>query len=86
MKRTQLYLDEEIANVLRTVSRQTGATISSLVRDCIWEKFGQHAPIDKSSMARELGGIWRDRKDLGATARYVRKLRKGRRLKSIARD
>jgi hypothetical protein len=80
----QLYLDDEIAKVLRTVSRQTGTTISSLVRDCVWEKFGRQAASDKSSMAKEIGGIWRDRKDLGTTARYVRNLRKGRRLRNLA--
>jgi len=37
-------------------------------------------------MAREIGGIWKDRKDLGATARYVRNLRKGSRLKNLGRD
>ena len=32
MKRTQLYLDDDMARILATVSRQRGATISELVR------------------------------------------------------
>ena len=38
MKRTQLYLDDDMARILATVSRQRGATISELVRECVREK------------------------------------------------
>jgi hypothetical protein len=84
MKRTQLYLDDDIAKVLKAVSRQTGTTISSLVRDCVREKFGQREPVDRVAMARELAGIWKDRDDLGTTSGYVRRLRKGSRLKKLS--
>jgi hypothetical protein len=83
MKRTQLYLDDDIANILSTLSRQRGTTISSLVRECIREKFGPRQQVDKAALAREVGGIWKKRTDLGGTARHVRKLRKGRRLKNL---
>ena len=85
MKRTQLYLDDDIAKVLATVSRQTGVTVSSLVRDCVREKFGRRESIDKSAMAKEIGGVWKDRDDLPSTARYVRNLRKGSRVKNMSR-
>src|SRR5438094_7278558 len=39
MKRTQLYLDDDIARILSIMSRQRGQTISELVRECIREKF-----------------------------------------------
>jgi hypothetical protein len=83
MKRTQLYLDDDIANILSAVSRQQGTTVSSLVRECIREKFGPRQQVDKAALAREIGGVWKKRRDLGATAERVRKLRKGRRLKNI---
>jgi hypothetical protein len=83
MKRTQLYLDDDIAKILSTVSRQQGITISSLVRDCIREKFGPRQQVDKAALAREVGGVWKKRKDLGTAAQYIRKLRKGSRLSKI---
>jgi len=75
MKRTQLYLDEDIAKVLSTVSRQQGTTVSELVRTCVREKFGGKEAIDRGALARQLGGVWKDRGDLGETRAYVRRLR-----------
>jgi hypothetical protein len=75
MKRTQLYLDEDIAKVLSTVSRQQGTTVSELVRECVREKFGGKEAIDHAALARQLGGVWKDRRDLGETRAYVRRLR-----------
>jgi hypothetical protein len=75
MKRTQLYLDDDIAKILSTVSRQTGRTISELVRESIREKFGGKETIDKAELARRLGGLWKNRKDIGDTQKYVRKFR-----------
>jgi hypothetical protein len=83
MKRTQLYLDDDIAKILSTVSRQTGQTISALVRECVREKFGGKERIDKTELARQLGGIWKRRKDLGETAQYVRKLRTDKRRRRL---
>jgi len=82
MKRTQLYLDDDMASILSAVSRQRGTTISSLVRECIREKFGSRQQIDKAALAREIGGVWKRRKDLVPTAQQVRTLRKGARLKN----
>ncbi len=75
MKRTQLYLDDEIAKILSTVSRQQGQTISELVRECVREKFGRKEKIDKVELARQLGGVWKNRKDFGQTGKYLRRLR-----------
>ena len=75
MKRTQLYLDDDIARILSTVSRQRGQTISELVRECVREKFGRKEKIDKTELARQLGGLWKNRKDLGDTKQYLRTLR-----------
>jgi hypothetical protein len=75
MKRTQLYLDDDLAKILSTVSRQTGQTVSELVRECVREKFGRKEKIDKPALARQLGGVWKNRKDLGETKKYVRGLR-----------
>lgn len=86
MKRTQLYLDDDIARILATVSRQTGATISELVRECVRKRYGGKHNLDQTALVRELAGIWKDRKDLRNAERFIRKLRKGtrrRRLKIV---
>jgi ribbon-helix-helix CopG family protein len=83
MKRTQLYLDDDIAKILSTVSRQKGKTVSELVRECVREKFGAKEKINKTELARELGGIWKNRTDLGDTEKYLRKVRTDTRRKRI---
>ena len=85
MKRTQLYLDDDIAKVLSTVSRQQGRTISELVRECIREKFGRKESLDKAVLAKEIAGIWKGRKDLGKTDPFVRRLRKDSRAGRLRR-
>jgi predicted DNA-binding protein len=81
MKRTQLYLDEEMARILETLSRQKGTTISELVRTSLREHYLQGKELDKVSLARDLTGIWKNRRDLKDIDATVRKLRKGSRLK-----
>jgi hypothetical protein len=82
MKRTQLYLDEEMARTLETLSRQKGVTISELVRTGLRERYrGQD--LDKAALARGLCGIWKNRKDLREVDTAVRKFRKGSRLKRL---
>jgi hypothetical protein len=83
MKRTQLYLDEEMARTLAALSRQRGTTVSELVRESVQEKYMSRKDIDKVHLARQLGGIWRNRKDFKAIDRFIRRLRKGRRLKRL---
>jgi len=81
MKRTQLYLDEEMAGMLETLSRQQGTTISELVRRSVREHYMPAKHLDKVSLARELSGIWRNREGLKDIDAAVRKLRSGSRLR-----
>ncbi len=83
MKRTQLYLDEEMARTLAALSRQKGTTVSELVRESVQEKYMSKKEIDKVSLARQLSGIWRKRKGLEGIDRTIRRLRKGTRLKRL---
>ena len=59
MKRTQLYLDEEMARTLATLSRQAGTTISELVRAGLREPYMLSKDLDKVSLDRSLAGIWK---------------------------
>lgn len=80
MKRTQLYLDEEMARTLAALGRQHGKTVSELVRESVEAKYMNKRDLDKAQLARQLAGVWRDRKDLKNIDRIVRKLRAGTRL------
>ena len=83
MKRTQLYLDEEMARTLETLSRQRGTTVSKLVRESLQERYMHGKELDKVALARDLIGIWKNRRDLGNVDGALRRLRKGSRLKRL---
>jgi hypothetical protein len=82
MKRTQLYLNEDIWKKLHIHSKQRKKSISELVREAVREKYGSPA-VDRKQAMMALVGIWRDREDLPDTEQYVRQLRKSKRLKRI---
>lgn len=86
MKRTQLYLDEEMAKMLSALSRQKGRSISDLVRESLQEKYMSGKALDKGALARQLTGLWEDRKDLENVDAVVRKLRSGKRLQRLGID
>jgi len=83
MKRTQLYLNEDIWKALHVRSRQQGMSISELVRQAVREKYGS-SPASRRQAMQALVGIWKDRKDLPDSTALVRRLRKGKRLRRIA--
>lgn len=83
MKRTQLYLDEVMARTLAALSRQKGTTVSELVRESVQEKYMSKKEMDRVSLAKQLSGIWRGRKDLEEIDQTVRRLRRGKRLKRL---
>jgi hypothetical protein len=84
MKRTQLYLHEDIWKVLHIRSRQQRRSISDLVRQAIREKYGS-SPVGRREAMQALVGMRKDRKDLPDSTAHVRRLRKGKRLRRIAR-
>jgi hypothetical protein len=78
MKRTQLYLNEDIWKALHIRSRQLGTSISELVRQAIREKYGSSSAARTQAM-QAIVGLWKDRSDLAHTDSYVRRLRKSKR-------
>jgi macrodomain Ter protein organizer (MatP/YcbG family) len=82
MRRTQLYLNEEVWKKLHIHARQRKTTISELVREAVGEKYGKPSANRKQAMLA-IVGLWKDRDDLPKTEQYVRELRKGKRLKRI---
>lgn len=83
MKRTQLYLQRDMWKVLRARARQQGTSISNLVREAVWEKYGSASGRRREAM-QAVVGLWTDRDDIPDSTTYVRRLRKGKRLRRIA--
>jgi hypothetical protein len=83
MKRTQLYLHEDIWKALHIRSRQQRTTISELVRQAVRDKYGS-SPANRRQAMQAIVGLWKNRKDLPDTETYVRRLRKGNRLRRLA--
>jgi hypothetical protein len=79
VRRTQLYLDDEMARLLTTESRRRGTTMSELVREAVAQQYGRQASDDRSAIIDRLAGIWSDREDLGGTEDMVRRLRRSSR-------
>lgn len=58
MRRMQIYLDEEVYEVLRTESKARKTTISNLIRQALQERY---APgHKKDELLDGLYGIWKD--------------------------
>lgn len=85
MKRTQLYLDDEMARTLAALSRQKGKTVSELVRESVREKYMAGKNVDRAALAAELSGVWRNRRDLKDIEKVIRRLRKDRAVKGSRR-
>ena len=81
MKRTQIYLDEDIFQVLKQESKLKKKNISSIIRDTLREKFMKKKSSDSMDRA---AGIWKDREI--DPEKYIRNLRKGTRLKELYGD
>ena len=80
MVRTQLYLDEALHRRLGRLAAQQGRTVSDLVREAIARAYSADSD-DRLSTLEGITGLWENRAGLGGTPAYVRRLRKGTRLK-----
>jgi len=78
MRRTQLYLEENVWKLLQILARQEGCSVSDLVRQAVREKY--FGPGKNRKQAFEaVVGLWAGRTDLPDTETYVRGLRKSSR-------
>jgi len=81
MRRTQLYLDENLWTALHAHARREGTTISELVRQAARERYlgsGAH----RSEAMAGIVGLREDRK-LPDSTEYVRDLRRGDRFERL---
>ena len=83
MRRTQLYLDDDLWNALHARARKEGTTISDLVRQAARERYLGSLDQRREAMLAFVG-IRKDRKDLPeSTEDYVRSLRRDTRLERL---
>ncbi len=81
MKRTQLYLDDQLWNALHTRARGQKTTISALVREAVRERYLGPEEAKRRAMLAFVG----IRKDAPTTdaVEYIRNLRRGNRLERL---
>ena len=83
VRRTQLYLDEDLWNALHARARSAGTTISELVREAIRERYLGKLDERKTAMQAAVG-LWKEREDIGDSSAYVRNFRRGSRLRRFS--
>lgn len=83
MKRTQLYIEDDVFKVLRRVSKEKEVSISELVRAAVKKVYALEKPADADWVLKEAAGIWKDRKDIQSTEKYVRQMRKSTRKERL---
>jgi rRNA-processing protein FCF1 len=83
MKRTQLYIEDDVFRVLRRLSKEKTVSISELVRAAIRKVYALEKPEYGEDVLREAAGIWKDRKDIQSADEYVRKIRKDSRKERL---
>jgi hypothetical protein len=75
MRRTQLYLDDDLWNTLHLRARQEKTTVSDLVRQAARERYIGNAGQRRRALMG-IAGLWKDRTDLPDTEAYLRELRR----------
>jgi hypothetical protein len=82
MKRTQLYLDDDLWNALHAQALQGGTSISELVRIAARDRYMVNIEERRAAMLG-IVGLWKDRADLPETESYIRNLRDDDRLERL---
>ena len=87
MRRTQIYLTEEQGRILRSRSRETGRTVSDLIREAIdkvLDSSRDPSTAEKILVARRTAGAWKSLPETGAE--YVERIRASKRLSWATRQ
>ena len=82
MKRTQLYLEDDVWSALHTIAQQSRTSISELVRQAVREHYVAGAAERKRAMDAFVG-IRRNRAEFKDSVYYIQRLRRGSRLERI---
>ncbi len=84
MKRTQLYLDDDLWEILHTQARNQGTSISHLVRQAARDMYLGKLDERRNAM-QAFVGIRKNQSALPSSEEYVRGLRRGNRLERLRR-
>jgi hypothetical protein len=85
MRRTQLYLDDDLWRALHSRAQKTGTTISELVRTAARERYVGN--LEKRRAAMEaLVGLRKNRSGFDDAEQYVRRLRRGSRFERVGEE
>jgi len=79
MRRTQLYIEDDLWKALHVEARREKTTISDLVRRAVRERYWVSREKRRDAMTAFVG-IWSNREDLADAQQYVRNLRDDDRL------
>jgi len=82
MRRTQLYLDDDLWNALHSQARREGTSISDLVRQAARERYLGKLDARQQAM-RAFVGIRKDHAESDDAVKYVRDLRRGKRIERL---
>ena len=75
MVRTQLYLDQDLHQRLKSLARKQGRTVSDLVREAVARAYAPVGVDERLETLRAVEGIWRDHEEVGDSHEYVRRMR-----------
>ncbi len=75
MVRTQLYLDQDLHQRLKSLTRKQGRTVSDLVREAVARAYAPVGVDERLETLRAVEGIWRDHEEVGDSHEYVRRMR-----------
>lgn len=82
MRRTQLYLDDDLWNALHMQARKQGTSISDLVREAARALYLGKLDQRREAM-RAIIGIRKDVSESVDSTEYVRRLRRDKRLERL---
>ena len=83
MRRTQLYLDEDLWTALHAKALLEGATISEVVRVAVRERYMGNLAERRAAMLGVVG-LWKNRVDMEDSESFIRNLRNDDRQKRLA--
>ena len=84
MRRTQIYLDDDLWKALHARARSAKTTVSELVRQAVREGYAGKSDERRKAM-QEFVGSARRRSEPVDAVQYVRSLRRGSRLDGLHR-
>ncbi len=84
VRRTQLYLEDDVWQTLRLLAKTQSTTISDLVRQAVRDRYLGNKEKRRKAMMAFLGSR-KHRTDMGDTEKYIRNLRRDRRIDDLDR-